>query len=126
MSRVRGLSSCRLKPRLLVRIIDTFEMEQAIVFCRTNYDCDLLERFLNQVGGGSGQQFRGTMEAGKENPYSCAVLGAARDMHQRRKNLDAFKEGAVRFLICTDVAARGLDIRDLPYVINMTLPGRYL
>lgn len=36
----------------------------------------------------------------------------------------AFKDGEVRFLICTDVGARGLDISGLPYVINMTLPDR--
>ena len=36
--------------------------------------------------------------------------------------MQAFKEGAVRFLICTDVAARGLDISGLPYVVNVTLP----
>lgn len=38
--------------------------------------------------------------------------------------LQAFKQGEVRFLICTDVAARGLDISGLPYVINLTLPDR--
>ena len=38
--------------------------------------------------------------------------------------VQAFKEGAVRFLICTDVAARGLDISGLPYVVNVTLPDR--
>ncbi len=38
--------------------------------------------------------------------------------------MQAFKEGEVRFLICTDVAARGLDISGLPYVINLTLPDR--
>ena len=42
---------------------------------------------------------------------------------QRRDNLQAFKDGEARFLICTDVAARGIDIRGLPYVINMTLPA---
>lgn len=36
----------------------------------------------------------------------------------------AFKEGEARFLIATDVGARGLDISGLPYVINMTLPDR--
>ena len=45
-------------------------------------------------------------------------------MEERRHNLQAFKEGDVRFLICTDVAARGLDIQGLPYVINMTLPDK--
>jgi hypothetical protein len=38
--------------------------------------------------------------------------------------VQAFKDGDVRFLICTDVAARGIDIRGLPYVINMTLPDK--
>ena len=43
-------------------------------------------------------------------------------MQDRRAALDAFKEGDVRFMICTDVAARGIDIKSLPFVINMTLP----
>lgn len=38
--------------------------------------------------------------------------------------LQAFKDGDIRFLICTDVAARGIDVAGLPYVINMTLPDR--
>ena len=36
--------------------------------------------------------------------------------------LQAFHDGDVRFLICTDLAARGLDIKGLPYVVNLTLP----
>lgn len=62
------------------------------------------------------------MEKGKENPYSCAVLAGMRSMEERRRNLDAFREGDVRFLIATDVAARGLDIKELPFVVNMCLP----
>ena len=34
----------------------------------------------------------------------------------------AFQDGKVKFLICTDLAARGIDVKGLPYVINMTLP----
>lgn len=63
-------------------------------------------------------------ESGKESPYSCVVLAGARSMDERRMALQAFKEGRVRFLICTDVAARGIDTAELPYVINMTLPDR--
>lgn len=37
-------------------------------------------------------------------------------------NLQAFKDGHVRFLVCTDVAARGVDVKGLAYVVNMTLP----
>ena len=45
-----------------------------------------------------------------------------RSMQDRRVALEAFKEGDVRFMICTDVAARGIDIKSLPYVINIALP----
>jgi len=45
-------------------------------------------------------------------------------MEERQKNLRDFKEGEIRILICTDVASRGIDIRELPFVINMTLPDK--
>eukprot|EP01041_Mallomonas_annulata_P009470 gene9470-19665_t len=104
----------------LLGIIDRFQMSQCMIFCRTNVDCDNLETFLCAHGGGS--KFRGRAETGKENPYSCAVLAGMRSMEERRASLEAFKEGDVRFLICTDVGARGIDVKGLPYVINMTLP----
>lgn len=91
-----------------------------MIFCRTNADCDNLETFLCNHGGG--KKFRGMVESGKEHAYSCCVLAGMRSMQERRSNLEAFKEGSVRFLICTDVAARGIDVKNLPYMINMTLP----
>lgn len=51
----------------------------------------------------------------------CAA-GVMSPLWTWQANLQAFKEGYVRFLICTDVAARGVDIKGLPYVVNMTLP----
>ena len=110
----------QLKQQVLLGIIDKFEMSQCIIFCRTNLDCDNLEKFLNAHGGGG--KFRGRVESGKEHKYSCCVLAGMRSQNERREALTAFKEGEVRFLICTDVAARGIDIKNLPYVINMTLP----
>jgi len=95
-------------------------MSQCLIFCRTNVDCNNLEQFLISYGGG--QKFRPDAETGKENPYSCCVLAGMRSNNERRASLEGFKEGRVRFLICTDVAARGIDIKSLPYVINMTLP----
>jgi ATP-dependent RNA helicase DDX1 len=111
-----------IKMQVLLGIIDKFKMSQCIIFCRTNVDCDNLETFLCNHGGGS--KFREKKESGKENEYSCCVLAGMRDQSQRRINLEAFKDGNVRFLICTDVAARGIDIKNLPYVINMTLPDK--
>lgn len=110
------------KPHVLKRLIDAHAMSQCLIFCRTNFDCDNVETFLNQCGGGG--KFRGKAESGPENPYSCVVLGGSRSMDERRRNLAAFKEGDVRFLICTDVAARGLDVKGLPFVINVTLPDK--
>lgn len=68
------------------------------------------------------KKFGGKVEGGKENPYSAVVLGGARTQKERQSNLASFKDGDIRFLICTDVAARGLDIAGLPFVIQMTLP----
>jgi len=110
-----------MKPKLLVKIADLFKMTQCLVFCRTNVDCNNLEGYFNRLGGAR-SGFGGKVESGKENPYSCVVLAGAREQRERQRNLDAFKDGDVRFLICTDVAARGLDIAGLPFVVQMTLP----
>ena len=120
----------RLKPRLLVRLLDSLKAEQALVFCRTNHDCDNLERFLNRVGGTAtgSTSFKGGKRAadggGPQSEYSCLVLAGARSMEERRAALSAFKESEVRVLISTDVAARGIDIQGLPLVVNMTLPDK--
>ncbi len=92
-------------------------MSQVLIFCRTNLDCNNLEKFFN---------FQNSLpentKKGLEVKYSCRVLGGMLSMEERRKNLQLFKEGEIRVLICTDVAARGIDIDGLPFVINMTLP----
>lgn len=84
------------------------------MFPRTNLDCANLQRFLEGLGGGGGRQ----------HDYGCAVLAGGRNMDERRRALQAFRDGEARLLIATDVGARGLDISGLPYVINMTLPDR--
>ncbi len=109
-----------LKLLKLIQLIDSLKMSQCMIFCRTNLDCDNLEKFL--VASGGGKKFAGRVEKGTENLYSCCVLAGMRSMEERRRNLQYFKDGDVRFLICTDVAARGLDIKNLPFVINLTLP----
>ena len=60
-------------------------IDQCLIFCRTNYDCDNLEDFLTGLGGG--RRFRGKMEKGLENPYSCLVLAGARSMQERKQAL---------------------------------------
>ena len=81
----------RLKPLLLLEVVERLQMQQCLIFCRTNLDCDNLEKFLNAKGGG--KAYRGKAEKGVENEYSC-VFGQRHDDEQR--NLKAFKEGDVR------------------------------
>jgi len=112
----------RLKPLKLKELLDALDCSQCLIFCRTNLDCDNLEAYLTALGGGRG--FRGKVEKGVENPYSCVVMAGMRGNDERRENLQAFKDGDVRFLVCTDVAARGIDIKGLPYCINLCLPDK--
>ncbi|KAL3117863.1 hypothetical protein niasHT_006295 [Heterodera trifolii] len=93
-----------LKGEYLLKAIEEHKMDQAIVFCRTKLDCDNMEKFLASRG------------------YKCVCLHGDRSADERTRNLLSFKEKKVRFLICTDVAARGLDIKGVPYVVNVTLP----
>lgn len=52
---------------------------------------------------------------GKDNSYSCVCLHGDRKPQERKSNYESFKQGHVRFLICTDVAARGIDVGGLPF-----------
>lgn len=126
-----------LKPRLLRRLVDSLQIDQALIFCRTNFDCDNLEKFLNTVWktGSDDEASRDAVKRQRRNltaeststphsPYSCLVLAGARSVEERKAALRAFKSGEVRFLIATDVAARGIDIQGLPCIINMTLPDK--
>ena len=110
----------RFKLETVKKIVDTFNMSTCMIFCRTNLDCDHLEQYFIRLSGGG--KHMGKRESGKENLYSCVVVAGKRQQRERRENLEAFRDGDVRFLICTDVAARGIDLSELPFVIQMTLP----
>lgn len=89
-----------LKGEYLLRAIDEHQMEQALFFCRTKLDCDNLERFLKSRG---------------DQYASCVCLHGDRSPQERKANLEAFKQQRAKFLISTDIAARGLDISGLPF-----------
>ncbi|MEQ2215569.1 ATP-dependent RNA helicase ddx1, partial [Xenoophorus captivus] len=102
-----------LKGEYTVRAVKEHKMDQAIIFCRTKIDCDNMEKYFIQQGGGPDS---------KGHQLSCVCLHGDRKPNDRKNNLDRFKRKDVRLLICTDVAARGIDISGVPYVINVTLP----
>jgi superfamily II DNA/RNA helicase len=93
-----------LKRRALVRLIAQQDVSKAIVFANRKRDVSSLNRFLQGMGLNA-RDIHGDLE----------------QVH-RQATLDAFKAGEVDFLVATDVAARGLDISDMPVVINFDVP----
>jgi len=92
------------KKGLLAHLIRTHEMTQVIVFCRTKIGADQVCRDLKRDG------------------FSVEAIHGDRAQSARTETLAAFKGGSLRVLVATDVAARGLDISDLPFVVNYDLP----
>lgn len=92
------------KTKLLARLISTMEMEKAIVFVRRREDVRELSDTLRKRG------LRSTYLEG----YMAQT--------QRNQAITRLKEGVVNVLVATDVAARGIDIDDVDYVINFDLP----
>lgn len=93
------------KRHLLTHLIKSREMSQVIVFCKTKLSADRLARELQRDG----------LQA--EAIHGDKAQGA------RLETLAGFKEGKLRILVATDVAARGLDVTELPYVVNFELPN---
>ena len=89
-----------LKGEYCVRAIKEHKMDRSLIFCRTKLDCDNMEQYLKSMGS-------------KE--FSCVCLHSDRAPRERKANLEKFKRQEVKFLICTDVAARGLDVTGLPF-----------
>ncbi len=94
----------RQKFKVLRRLLETQEVEKAIIFCNRKRDVSVLRRQLERAG------------------HSARDIHGDLDQSQRTQSLDAFKEGEVNFLVATDVAARGIDIAMLPCVINYDVP----
>jgi len=103
-----------IKPRILLELLEKTHPDQVLVFVRTNLDANLLEEFLNAKAKQSSKMLAKT--------YCCKVLAGKRSLEERQKNLKAFNDGDVRVLIATDVAARGIDVPQLPCVVNYTFP----
>jgi superfamily II DNA/RNA helicase len=89
---------------VLRHLIREHGVKQAFVFCNSKLGCSRLARSLERDG------------------YRANALHGDKSQDERLKALDAFKRGEVDLLVCTDVAARGLDIKDVPAVFNFDIP----
>jgi len=77
----------------------------AIVFCNRKSDVDIVSKSLKKHG------------------YDAAPIHGDLDQSQRTRTLDGFREGSLRFLIASDVAARGLDVPAVSHVFNFDVPS---
>jgi ATP-dependent RNA helicase RhlE len=78
--------------------------EQALVFCRTKHGSNKVGDYLERAG------------------INAAVIHGNKSQGARTRALGDFKAGRVSVLVATDIAARGLDIKQLPLVVNFDLP----
>jgi ATP-dependent RNA helicase RhlE len=92
------------KRHALHQILRQRGMKQAFVFVNSKLGCARLARSLEREG------------------LKTTALHGDKSQDERLKALDAFKKGEVDLLVCTDVAARGLDIKDVPAVFNFDVP----
>ena len=96
--------SKKQKQNLLAELLWTEIYDKAIVFVNTKIFAEDLESFL------------------LKKKISCGAIHGDMKQSERKRVLNSFKDGKIEILIATDVAARGLDIKDVKYIINFDLP----
>ncbi len=92
------------KTRDLLRVLEIEDPQSAILFCNTKDDTETVARELKRAG------------------YQADYISGDLDQKEREKVMAATREGRLRFLVATDVAARGIDISHLTHVINVDFP----
>jgi ATP-dependent RNA helicase RhlE len=94
-----------LKRALLSHLIRHNDWPQVLVFTRTKHGANRLAKQLEEDG------------------ITTAAIHGNKSQNARTQALAGFKQGSVRALVATEVAARGLDIKELPFVVNYELPN---
>jgi len=92
------------KREVLRKLIDDGSIKNAIIFCNRKRDVAIVHKSLEKHG------------------YSAGALHGDLDQSTRMKTLEGFRSGAIRLLVASDVAARGLDIPDVSHVFNFDVP----
>ncbi|MDB3977335.1 DEAD/DEAH box helicase [Flavobacteriaceae bacterium] len=94
-----------LKTALVIKLITEGNWKQVLVFTRTKHGANKLSKKLEKAA------------------IKAAAINGNKSQGARTRALASFKEGSISVLVATDIAARGLDIPQLPYVINFELPN---
>ncbi len=93
------------KAALLLHVIEERGIDQVLIFTRTKHGADRVARNLTKKG------------------VKASSIHGDKAQNQRQKALQAFKDGKIRVLVATDIAARGIDIDKLKFVINYEIPN---
>lgn len=93
------------KRKLLYHIIRNEKLENVLVFVRTKHGADNVVKAL------------------KKNNVSAEAIHGDKSQNARQRVLEGFKNKEISVLVATDIAARGIDIENLPYVVNLDLPN---
>lgn len=92
------------KPSLLLHLLQNDTIVNALVFTRTKHGADKVVKILHRAG------------------VAAAAIHGNKSQNARQKALGDFKNGSLRVLVATDIAARGIDIDELSHVFNFELP----
>ncbi len=93
------------KPSLLVEVLKTEKTDRVLVFTRTKHGADKVVRGLQKAG------------------HAAEAIHGNKSQNQRERVLAAFRDGKLRTLIATDIAARGIDVDGVSHVVNYDLPN---
>lgn len=94
----------REKKQVLAELLTDPAFQSVIVFTRTKHGADSVTHFLEKTG------------------YDVAAIHGNKSQNARQRALKSFRDGSVRVLIATDIAARGIDVPGISHVINYDLP----
>lgn len=93
------------KIKLLKHLLESQEMDSVLVFSRTKHGANKIVKLLLRDG------------------YESAAIHGNKSQRARELALDNFKKGKIKLLVATDIAARGIDIDELSFVVNYDLPN---
>ncbi|MBC7794697.1 MAG: DEAD/DEAH box helicase, partial [Clostridia bacterium] len=92
------------KPRQLLYVLERERPESAIIFCNTRNETEMIAKFLTTSG------------------FIAEPLSGNLKQRERERVMMRIKAGELRYMVATDIAARGIDIEDLSHVVNYSLP----
>ncbi|RUM98771.1 DEAD/DEAH box helicase [Pseudaminobacter arsenicus] len=98
------LARVKQKRQILSEMLADDAMRSVIVFARTKHGADRVTRDLGRDG------------------FEAAVIHGNKSQNARQKALNGFRDGSVRILVATDIAARGIDVPGISHVVNFDLP----